>query len=59
MAQPCIGWVRDRFRLHRGVDHDLFEITACQRTGLVRHRQALLDQCHQLLLAQPLPPMCQ
>ena len=52
MAQPRIGRVRDRFGLHRGVDHDPFEITGRQRAGLVRHRQALLDQRHQLFFAQ-------
>src|SRR5215469_3561904 len=59
MAQPRIGRMRDRFRLHRGIDHDPFEIAGRQRAGLVRHRQALLDQRHQRLLAQPLAPMRQ
>ena len=59
MAQPRIGRVRDRFRLHRGVDHHPFEITGRQRPGLVRHRQAFLDQRYQLLLAQPLTPVGQ
>jgi hypothetical protein len=49
----------DRFRLYRGVDHDPFEISGGQRPGLVRHRQALLDQRHQLLLTQALAPMRQ
>ena len=59
MAQPRIGRMGDRFGLYRGVDHDPFEIAGCQRPGLVRHRQALLDQRCQLFLAQPLPPMRQ
>jgi hypothetical protein len=59
MAQPRIGRVRDRFRLYRGVDHNPFEIAGRQSAGLVRHRQALLDQRHQLLRAQPLTPMRQ
>jgi hypothetical protein len=59
MAQPRIGRMRDGFGLHRGVDHHPFQIAGRQRPGLVRHRQALLDQRHQLLLAQPLAPMRQ
>jgi hypothetical protein len=59
MAQPRIGRMRDGFGLHRGVDHDPFEIAGRQRPGLVRHRQALLDQRYQLLLAQPLASMRQ
>jgi hypothetical protein len=51
--------MRNRLRLHRGVDHDPFEIAGCQRSRLVPHRQALLDQRHQLLLAQPLALMRQ
>ena len=53
-AQPGISRVRDRLGLHRSVDHDPFEITARQRAGFVRHRQAFLDQRHQLLLAHAL-----
>ena len=59
MAQPRIGGMGDRLGLHRGVDHHPFEITGRQRPGLVRHRQALLDQRHQLLLAQALALMRQ
>jgi hypothetical protein len=59
VAQPCIGRMGNRFGLHRGVDHDPFEIAGRQRPGLVRHRQALLDQRHQRLLAEPLAPMRQ
>jgi len=59
MAQPRVGGMRDRLRLHRGVDHHAFEITGRQCPGLVRHRQALLDQRDELLLPQPLPPMRQ
>ena len=59
MTQPRIGRMRDRLGLYRGVDHHQFEITGRQRTGLVCHRQALLDQTHQLLFAQALAPMRQ
>jgi hypothetical protein len=59
MAQPRVGRVGDRFGLYCGVNHDPFEIAGRQRPGLVRHRQALLDQRHQLLLAEPLAPMRQ
>jgi len=59
MAQPRIGRMRDRFGLYRRVDHDPFEITARQCPGLVRHRQALLDQRRQLFFAQALTPMRQ
>jgi hypothetical protein len=51
MTQPRIGRVRDRFGLHRGVDSDPVEIADRQRSGLVRHRQALLDQRHRRLRA--------
>jgi hypothetical protein len=59
MAQPRVGRVGDCLRLHRGVDPHALEIAGRQRPGLVRHRQALLKQCHQLLFAQTLPPMRQ
>jgi hypothetical protein len=49
----------DRFGLHRGVDNDPFKIAGRQRPGLVRYRQALLDQRHQRLRAQSLAPMRQ
>ena len=51
--------MRDRLRLNRGVDHHPFEIPGRQRPGLVRDRQALLEQGDQLLFAQPLAPMRQ
>ena len=35
MAQPCVGRMRDRLRLHRGVDHHPLEIAGRQRPGLV------------------------
>src|ERR1700720_1641887 len=57
MAEPRIGRVRDRLRLHRRVDHHPFEIPGRQPAGLVRYRQALLEQGDQLFLAQPPPPM--
>ena len=59
MTQPRIGRMGNRFWLNRGVDHHPFEILGRQCPGLVRHRQALLDQHHQLRLAQALAPMGQ
>src|SRR5215472_16579119 len=59
MAQPRIGRMRDRLWLHRGVDHHAFEIPGCQCPGLVRHRQALLNQGDEVILPEPLPPMRQ
>jgi hypothetical protein len=59
MVQPRMGWMGNRFGLYRGIDHDPLDIAGRQRVGLVRHRQALLDQRHQLLLAQALAPMRQ
>jgi hypothetical protein len=58
-AQPRVGRMGDRLRLYRRIDHHPFEITARQRPGLVRHRQALLEERDQLRLAQPLAPMRQ
>ena len=49
--------MRHRLRLHGRVDHDPLEILVRQRAGLVRHRQALLHQRHQRLLAEPLAPV--
>jgi len=48
--------MRDRLRLHRGVHHHTLQILGLERARLVRHRQALLDQRHQLLLTQALTP---
>src|SRR5215467_13819229 len=59
MAKPRIGRMRDRLRLYRRVDHHAFEIPGRQCAGLVRHRQALLDQGDEMFLAKPLPPMRQ
>src|SRR5215470_795267 len=59
MAKPRIGRMRDRFRLYRRVDHHAFEIPGRQCPGLVRHRQALLDQGDEVFLTEPLPPMRQ
>jgi hypothetical protein len=56
--QPRVGRMRDRFGLNRGVDHHPFEIPGRQ-PGLVRHRQALLDQGDQQLLTQALVPVRQ
>jgi hypothetical protein len=46
----------DRFLLHGGVHHDPFEIVGPDRPAAVRHREALLQQHGDLLLAQPLAP---
>jgi hypothetical protein len=58
MTQPRIGWMRDGFRLYRGVTTTRSR-SRRQRSGLVRYRQAFLDQRHQLLLTQSLAPMRQ
>ncbi len=59
MHQPRIGRMRDRLRLHRRVDDNPLEILGRDRARLVRHRKALLDEGHQLFLAQALAPACQ
>jgi hypothetical protein len=59
MTEPRVGGMSDRFGLDRRVDHNPFEITGGQRSSLVRHRQALLDQRRQLFLAQALAPVRQ
>jgi hypothetical protein len=59
MTETRIRRMRDCLRLHRGVDHHALQIARRQRLGLVCHRQALLQQRRQRLLAQPLPPMRQ
>lgn len=51
-----VGRMRDRLGLHRGVDDDPLEILRLQGAGLVGDREALLDQCHELLLAEALAP---
>src|SRR5437764_10973236 len=51
--------MRDCLRLYRRVDHNPLEILGRDRARLVRHRKALLDEGHQLLLAQALAPACQ
>jgi len=51
--------MRDCLRLYRRVDHNPLEILGRDRARLVRHRKALLDESHQLLLAQALAPACQ
>lgn len=50
--------MRDRLRLHRGIDDNPLEVLGRDGAGLVRHRQALLDESHELLLTQALPPPC-
>jgi hypothetical protein len=56
MHEPRIGRMRDRLGLYRGVDRDALQILGLERAGLMRHRQALLDQGHELFLAQALAP---
>ena len=56
MQQPRVGRMRDRLRLHRGIDHHPFQVPGTDRARLVRHRQAFLDQRDELLLAEPLAP---
>jgi hypothetical protein len=48
--------VRNRLGLHSGVHRHPLEVLGRDRPGLVRHRQALLDQGDELILAQPLAP---
>src|SRR5579883_2476262 len=38
MHEPRVGRMRDRLRLHRGVDHHPLEILGLDGAGLVRHR---------------------
>ena len=59
MAEPRVGWMGDRLGLHRGIDRHPLAVARRQCPGLVRHRQALLDQRRELLLTQPLAPMRQ
>ena len=54
--EPRVGRMRDRLGLHRGVHHHPLQVLGLDRAGLVRHRQALLEQGHELLLAQALAP---
>jgi len=56
MHEPRVGRMGHRLGLHRGVDHHPLEILGLDGAGLVRHRQALLHQRHELLLAQALTP---
>jgi hypothetical protein len=56
VGEPGVGRTRDRFLLHGGVHHDPFEIFGLDRPAPVRHREALLQQRGDLLLAQPLAP---
>jgi hypothetical protein len=59
MHQPRIRRMRDGLGLHGRVHDDSFQVLRLDRAGLVRDREALLDQRHERLLAQPLPPACQ
>ena len=54
--QPRVGRERDCLGLHRGVHRDALQVLPRQRPGLVRHREALLQQGCQLLFAQALAP---
>ena len=54
--QPRAGRMGDGLGLHRGADGHPLEVLAGDRTGLVRDRQALLEQGHELLLAEALAP---
>ena len=54
--QPGVGRMGDRLGLHRGVHGHALQILGLERAGLVRHRQALLEQRRELLLAQALAP---
>src|SRR5262245_38323025 len=56
MGEPRIGRMCDRLFLHGGVHHDPLEILGLDRLRLVRHREALLQQCGELLFTQPLTP---
>ena len=56
MHQPRVGRMRNGLWLHRGIDHHSLQVLGLDGAGLVRHRQALLDQRDELLLAQPLAP---
>ena len=59
VGEPGVGRMRDRFLLHGGVHHDPFEIFGLDRPAPVRHREALLQQRGDLVLAQPLAPVRQ
>ena len=54
--QPGIGRMGDRLGLNGGVHHHPLQVLGLDRPGLVGHRQALLQQGRNLLLAQPLAP---
>ncbi len=56
MDEPRIGRMGDGLRLHRRIDDDALEIPGLDRAGLVRDRQALLDQRDELSLAEALAP---
>jgi hypothetical protein len=59
MHQPRIGWMRNRLGLHGRVHHHALQVLCSERAGLVRDRETLLDQRHQLFLTQALAPPCQ
>lgn len=56
VQQARIGWMGDCFGLHRRIDRHPLQVLRLDRAGLVRQREALLDQRYELLLAEALPP---
>src|SRR5262249_19220608 len=56
MGEPGVGRMRDRLLLYSGIYRNPFEIFGVDRPGAVGHREALLQQRGDLLLAQPLAP---
>ena len=59
VQQLGIGREHHRLRLHRRIDDHARQVGRLDRLGPRRHRQALLDQRRELLLAHALPPACQ
>ena len=59
VGKPGVGRMRDRLLLHGGVHRHPLEIFGGDRTRPVGHREALLQQRGDLLLAQPLAPAAQ
>jgi hypothetical protein len=54
--QPGVGREGHGLRLNRGVHRHPLQVFRLDRPGLVRHRQALLQERRELLLAEPLAP---
>ncbi len=55
VGMSSVGRMRDRLRLHRGI-RDPFQVLGLEGAGLMRDRNALLDEHHEVRLAQPLAP---